>query len=83
MSTSGNAEHVYLDYKTRGDVEQGIDAFKNIIEADHSYMQDEKSLEAWTFICLTALQWYYDLSVRLKNAELSNKLRSYGYGTQP
>lgn len=29
MSTSGkDAEHVYLDYKTRGDVEQAIDAFK-------------------------------------------------------
>ena len=74
MSTSGkDAEHVYLDYKTRGDVEQAIDAFKNIIEADHSYMQDEKSLEAWTFICLLALQWYYDLSDRLKRAELSNR----------
>ena len=74
MTTSGkDAEHVYLDYKTRGDVEQAIDAFKNIIEADHSYMQDEKSLEAWTFICLLALQWYYDLSERLTNAELSNK----------
>lgn len=74
MTTSGkDAEHVYLDYKTRGDVEQAIDAFKNIIEADHSYMQDEKSLEAWTFICLLALQWYYDLAERLKKAELSNK----------
>lgn len=51
MSTSGkDTEHVYLDYKTRGDVEQAIDAFKNIIDADHSYMQDEKSLEARTFI---------------------------------
>ncbi|MDE5658126.1 MAG: transposase, partial [Muribaculaceae bacterium] len=74
MTTSGkDAEHVYLDYKTRGDVEQAIDAFKNIIEADHSYMQDEKSLEAWTFICLLALQWYYDLSDRLKCADLSNR----------
>jgi transposase DDE domain len=74
MTTSGkDAEHVYLDYKTRGDVEQAIDAFKNIIEADHSYMQDEKSLEAWTFICLLALQWYYDLSDRLKRAGLSDR----------
>ncbi|MDE7413319.1 MAG: transposase [Muribaculaceae bacterium] len=74
MTTSGkDAEHVYLDYKTRGDVEHAIDAFKNIIDADHSYMQDEKSLEAWTFICLIALQWYYDLSERLKKSELSNK----------
>lgn len=74
MTTSGkDAEQVYLDYRTRGDVEQAIDAFKNIIEADHSYMQDGKSLEAWTFICLLALQWYYDLSDRLKRAGLSNK----------
>ena len=74
MSTSGkDAELVYLDYKTRGDVEQAIDAFKNVIEAAHSYMQDEKSLEAWTFICMIALQWYYDLSERLKKAELSNR----------
>lgn len=73
MTTAGkDAEHVYLDYKTRGDVEQAIDAFKNIIEAEHSYMQDEKALEAWTFICLLALQWYYDLSERLKHAELNN-----------
>lgn len=74
MTTSDkDAEHVYLDYKTRGDVEQAIDAFKNIIEADHSYMQDEKSLEAWTFICLLALQWYYGLGERLKRAELSSR----------
>ena len=30
-------------------------------------------LEAWTFICMIALQWYYDLSERLKKAELSNR----------
>ena len=36
-------------------------------------MRDEKSLEAWTFICLIALQWYYDLSERLKKAEMCNK----------
>ena len=36
-------------------------------------MQDEKLLEAWTFICMLALQWYYDLSERLKKADLSNR----------
>lgn len=70
--TDKDAEGAYLAYKTRGDVEQAIDAFKNILEADHSYMQDEKSLEAWMFINLIALQWYYDLSSRMKAAELTN-----------
>ena len=57
----------------RADVEQAIDAFKNILEADHSYMQDEKSLEAWTFINLIALQWYYQLGTDLRQAGLSNR----------
>lgn len=79
MSTTGrDAEHAYLDYKARSDVEQAIDAFKNTLDADHSYMQDEKSLEAWTFINLIALQWYYGLSARLKEAELSFKLAPMG-----
>ena len=74
MNTSDkDAEAAYLAYKTRGDVEQAIDAFKNIIDADHSYMQDEKSLEAWTFINLIALQWYYHLGESLKKADLDNK----------
>ncbi|MCM1396244.1 MAG: hypothetical protein NC187_01975 [Candidatus Amulumruptor caecigallinarius] len=71
-TTAKDAEGAYIAYKTRGDVEQAIDAFKNIIEADHSYMQDEKSIEAWMFINLIALQWYYDLSSRMKAAELTN-----------
>lgn len=74
MTTSGkDAEHTYLDYKTRGDVEQAIDAFKNILEADHSCMQDERALEAWAFVNLIALQWYYELSSALKSAELSSR----------
>jgi len=55
LNASGkNPEQAYLGYKARGDVEQATDAFKNIIEADHSYMhmQDDKSLEAWMFINL-------------------------------
>lgn len=74
MSTSGkDAEATYLAYKSRGDVEQAIDAFKNTLDADHSYMQDDKSLEAWTFVNLIALQWYYHLSAYLKDADLSSR----------
>lgn len=72
-ATDKEPEQAYLDYKTRGDVEQAIDAFKNIIEADHSYMQDEKSLEAWMFVNLIALQWYYRLSMSMRNAQLTNR----------
>lgn len=74
LNASGDdPEKTYLNYKTRGDVEQAIDAFKNIVEADHSYMQDEKSLEAWMFVNLIALQWYYSIAMRLKQAGLASK----------
>ncbi len=36
-------------------------------------MQDEKSLEAWMFINLIALQWYYRLSMAMRAAELTNR----------
>lgn len=74
LSTAGKTpEDTYLTYKTRGDVEQAIDALKNILEADHSCMQDEDALEAWMFINLIALQWYYDLLGRLHEAKQENK----------
>lgn len=75
MSTSGkDACEVYTDYKTRGDVEQAIDVFKNCLEADSSYMQNEKALEAWMFINLIAMQWFYDLRCRLVDSKIIAKL---------
>ena len=77
MTAAGkNAEDTYLDYKTGGDVEQAIDVFKNTLDADHCCMQDEKSLEAWMFINLMALQWYYDLSHRLHLSKMQFKYAS-------
>ena len=75
MSTAGkDAEGTYLDYKTRGDVEQTIDVFKNCLEADCSYMQSEKSLEAWMFVNLVAMQWYYDIRCKLIESKLIAKI---------
>ena len=64
---------VYVDYKTRGDVETMIDALKNIVEADRTYMQNEKALEGWMFINLIALKWYYTILNLLKKNELNKK----------
>ena len=75
LTTAGkDAEGTYLDYKTRGDVEQTIDVFKNCLEADCSYMQNEKALEAWMFINLVAMQWYYDIRCRLVESKLIAKI---------
>jgi len=58
---SKTPEEIYLDYKARGQVESMIDTFKNIVEADKSYMQNEQALEAWMFVNFIALHWYYKI----------------------
>ncbi len=79
ITTAGkDAEDTYQDYKTRGDVEQTIDVFKNCLEADSSYMQNEKALEAWMFINLIAMQWYYDLRCRLVESKQIAKFSPMG-----
>lgn len=55
------AEDTYSYYKVRGNIETMIDAFKNTLEADTSYMQDEQAFNGWMFINFIALQWYYQV----------------------
>jgi hypothetical protein len=62
---------VYEAYKTRGQVETMIDALKNIVDADRTYMQNPQTLEGWMFINLIALKWYYHILNLLKKHELN------------
>jgi hypothetical protein len=64
---------VFTDYKIRGNIETMIDALKNIVEADRSYMQNEQALEGWMFINLIALKWYYTILNLLKKYRLNKK----------
>jgi transposase len=68
-----SAEETYGIYKNRSQVETMIDALKNIIDADSSYMQNENSLEAWMFINYIALHWYYKLLHALKKSKLNHR----------
>ncbi len=72
-NTDNDAKKIYEFYKNRNQVELMIDAFKNLISADSSYMQNDFSLEAWMFINYIALHWYYMLLNKLKEAKLNNK----------
>ena len=67
------SEEIYVDYKSRGQIEGMIDILKNIIDADKSYMQDEQALEAWMFINYIALHWYYRIFQLLKEHKLNSK----------
>jgi len=59
--TTKSAEEIFQFYKSRSSVEQMFDVFKNLLEADRTYMQNEESLEGWNFINTIALQWYYKI----------------------
>jgi len=64
---------VFASYKTRCNVETMIDALKNIVEADRTYMQSEQALEGWMFVNLIALKWYYAILNLLKKHGLNKK----------
>lgn len=68
-----NPQQLYEAYKTRCEVEQAIDVFKTNLDADSSYMQNEQSLEAYTFINFIALQWYYIIREKLRVADKLSK----------
>lgn len=66
-------QEVYKDYKSRDEIEIMIDAFKNVVEADRTYMQNEQALEGWMFINYIALHWYYRLFHILIKNQLNQK----------
>ncbi len=72
-NTDKTAQQLYEAYKTRCEVEQAIDVFKNSLDADSTYMQSAQSLEAYTFINFVAMQMYYVIREHLRNTDKLSK----------
>lgn len=68
-----DARQAYYDYKSRGEVEQCIDIFKNALEADTSYMHYRESLETWMFTNMIAMHWFCEIQKRLRDTKLISK----------
>jgi len=68
-----SAKQAFEHFKTRNEVEQMIDVFKNIIDADRSYMRDRYHLEGWMFINHIALMLYYRIYKELIEHNLLSK----------
>ena len=74
MENAGNsAEKTYCKYKSRGEVEQSIDIFKNALEADTSYMQNEHALETWMFVNMIAMHWFCEIRQRMVDSKIIEK----------
>lgn len=66
-------EDVYQIMKSRVNVEQAFDTFKHVLNADRTYMRDDKQIEGWLFINFIALQLYYKIyAILLKDKLLNN-----------
>jgi transposase len=64
------AQDIYEGYKSCMTIEVLFDGMKNVLEADHTYMQNEQTLQGWMFINHITLQWYQQLYTELKTKGL-------------
>ena len=71
--THASPEQIYTNYKSRNNIEIMIDAMKNVLKADSSYMRSQTTLEGWMFITFIALQWYYRIYKLLSEKQLLSK----------
>jgi len=66
-------ESIYITYKNRNQIEVMVDVFKNIFNADKTYMQNDEAIEGWMFINFIVMHWYYKILNQLKANELNSK----------
>lgn len=67
-------QKVFECLKSRNDIEQLNDTYKNVLEADKTYMQTEQTMEAWHFINFLAIRAYYRLFATLADKKLIARL---------
>jgi len=68
-----SGEIVYDMLKSRTDIEQAYDTFKNTLHADRTYMRDDFQLQGWMFINFIALILHYRIYSMLKSHDMLRK----------
>lgn len=68
-----SGEEVFMMYKQRGGVENQFDTYKNVLNADRMYLQDDESVFGHLFTSFLALYGYCTLEAVLKEAGLLRK----------
>lgn len=67
-------EDVYLMYKQRDGVEKAFDIYKNVLNADKMYLQDNESVFGHLFVSFLSLYGYCKLQCMLREKEMLNKI---------
>ena len=68
-----SGEIVYGMLKSRTDIEQSYDTFKNTIHVDRTYMRDDQQVQGWIFVNFIALLMHYRIYALLRSKDLIRK----------
>ena len=71
-STKQRGEKIYEYLKARVNIEQLFDTFKNILEADRTYMRDDYELEGWMLVNFVTMLLYYRTYNTLRGKRMLN-----------
>jgi transposase len=66
-------QKIFEFLKSRVNIEVVFDTFKNVLNADRSYMRSDSELEGWEFINFIALLLYYEVYMLLVSKDILSK----------
>jgi transposase len=64
---------IFLQYKSRDRIEKLFDTYKNVLQADILYLQDDESAFGHIFISFLSLYIYSKIEIALRKANLLDK----------
>lgn len=69
-----NEETLYQNFKGRAEIELAFDSYKNLLEADRTYMQSDVSINGWCFINHISLLIYYKILNIINDNNMSSEM---------
>jgi transposase len=64
---------IFMQYKSRDRIEKLFDTYKNVLQADKLYLQDNESVFGHVFISFLSLYAYTKIEIALRKADLLSK----------
>ena len=73
-NTRDKPQVIFELYKSRNDVEEAFDVFKNLLQVDTPYLRDDDTLRGYVFVSFISLIAYYRILKLLKNRKVNSRI---------
>ena len=73
-NTGEKPQAVFELYKSRNDVEEAFDVFKNLLQVDTPYLRDDDTLRGYLFVSFISLMAYYRILKLLKTKRINGRI---------